>query len=216
VENPWADLPASPPYVLAQDRAALAGARDIRPDVLPVPFLGSPDRAQLYLLALNPGFGPDDVAVQQTNSYFAEQHRLSLMFRSAYPFWCLDPALAGTPGYRWWTARLRQLASIVGWDALREQLMCVQYFPYRSRTFDSDASIPSQEFSFGLVRRALLDKTPIVFMRSRRLWERAVPELASYACYELLNPRAPFVTEANLRAGDFKRIVQALQVRGID
>jgi hypothetical protein len=212
VDNPWVALPDRPPYVLPRDREGLSIARGVHLDVLPVPYLGSPARAELYLLALNPGYGDEDVCVNERYPQWVEQQRKGLTFEAAPPFWALDSRFAGAGirGYDWWTSRLGSLASVVGWDFIRERAMCIQYFPYRSRTYRRGALLPSQHFSFELVRDAVARRVTVVIMRSRKLWYGAVPELVGYPCHELTNPRVGYVSAGNMAPGAFSRLVDAL------
>ncbi len=138
--------------MLPIDRATLSGLDGLQLDALPVPYVGSPLQAVLYLLLLNPGLAPES---ERLHDAYSEQNRLGLTFRSRVPFWPLDPALAGVSGHTWWAQRFRRLADEVGWDTVRERVMCVQFFPYHSLTFSVPrVRPPSQTFSFGLVREA--------------------------------------------------------------
>jgi hypothetical protein len=60
--------------------------------------------------------------------------------------------------------------------------------------------LPSQAYSFSLVRRAIERGAEIVVMRSKRLWFEAIPELARYGRTHLgSNPRSPFLSPGNLK-----------------
>lgn len=216
MENPWLAIPDRPPYVLPCDEAALplarAAARGIHLEVLPVPYIGSPSRAELYLLALNPGYGDEDVSVDEQYPEWAGQQRRGLTFRAAPAFWTLNPIFAGVGirGYDWWSSRLGPLASVVGWDFVRERVMCIQYSPYRSRKYKGGALLPSQRFSFELVRDAMTRGKSIVIMRARRRWLEAVPELIHYPHDELCNPQAVYLSAGNMKPGAFARLTDTI------
>src|SRR5690349_20455328 len=55
VDNPWRLLRPAPPYLLDIDRAILRGGSDLRLDLPPVPFVGSPEQAEVVVLLTNPG-----------------------------------------------------------------------------------------------------------------------------------------------------------------
>lgn len=173
-----------------------------------MPYIGSPSRASVYLLLLNPGYAPES---ERQHERYSEQNRLGLTFESRVPFWPLDQDLAGVSGFTWWTQRLRRLAEEVGWDTVRERVMCVQFFPYHSPAFSAERlSPPSQRYSVELVRDAARKGKTIVIARGRRLWSQAVPELANIPRFELVNPRAVFITPNNVAGGRFGEIVRRL------
>jgi len=110
--NPWLDLPSSPPFVapidaepLARLRRLLQGKYELKLDLLPQPWTGSVHTAEVFMLALNPGFSPDD-STELRNEDYAEQWRLTLSFQTQTPFYFLDPAFNNTGGYRWVGAAL--------------------------------------------------------------------------------------------------------------
>lgn len=205
MQNPWTALPKNPPYVLESDvellerfnAAALARHRyDL--SLFPEPFLGSAT-APVVVLNLNPGWSPDDAAVH-ADPTFAVMSRRSLEHRlDPCPFLHLQPDI-NTPGATWWRQRTRQLALDVGFDQVARQLACIQFVPYHSSKYAGCPRLPSQEYSFHLVRQAMLREAEIVIMRSVNLWLAAVPELTNYSrVHRGANPRAPFISPGNLR-----------------
>ncbi len=210
MENPWIALPTHPPYVLPQDAAVINGRPDIRLDLLPVPYLGSPNRAVLYVLALNPGVLSGEAELLEQNPYYVQQCRRGLTFSSAYPFRSFDPALAGTPGHTYWKKCLAKLGAVLGEDFLRERVMCVEFFPYRSwRWVGLPRLVTSQHYSFELVRQAAAKRLPIVLMRGRTRWFANVPELASAGCYALKS-RNCSISPGNMVEGEFDRLIERL------
>lgn len=222
MENPWLALGERPPYLLPCDAAALpaarAAARGIHLDVLPVPHIGSPSRAELYLLALNPGYRDGDVLVNERYPAWVTQQRRGLAFQASPAFWTLHPRFAGAGirGYDWWTSRLGPLAAVLGWEFVRERVMCIQYLAYRSTRYAGGALLPSQRFSFQLVREAVTRGKAIVIMRARRRWLEAVPELTRYPYYELRNPQAVYVSAGNMQPGAFDQLTATLRARADD
>ncbi len=103
MHDPWLRLPETPEYVLDEDRELLLphtapgrGDGQIRLEMIPVPYIGSPETADLFLLNLNPSFSLDRLASMR-DPYYVEQSRKGLEFRSTYPFWPMDPGIAGKP-----------------------------------------------------------------------------------------------------------------------
>ena len=117
--------------------------------LLPAPYVGRLETADVFILLLNPGFSPGD--------YFGEYERRD--FRNAlvqnlkqdlsdaeYPFLFLNPRFCWHPGYQWWEAKLRKILLEVA-DAkhkgnyllaLKEASQClasIELVPYHSRKF---------------------------------------------------------------------------------
>ena len=207
MQNPWSALPKATPYVLGTDASLLQSfnaraAPNNRFDtsLFPEPFFGSLS-ATVVVLNLNPGWSPDDAAVH-AQPEFATMSRSSLAHElKPYPFLHLQPT-GVTPGGTWWRQRVRTLVADVGFESVARGLACIQFTPYHSREYSSASPrLPSQEYSFYLVRRAMARGAEIVVMRSASLWLSGVPELATYAhLHRGTNPRAPFVSLGNLKS----------------
>ncbi len=219
MDNPWTDLPAEAPFVLPQDKPVmdryaplLTGDHTLRLDKLPLPYVGSPAQASVLLLALNGGFKPHDIDHQNNDQDYAEQNRKNLTFESRYSFFYLDPAFDYTGGCQWWHRRLRHFIDRYGLEAVASQFACVQSFPYCSTSYKAlPRQVPSQEYSFSLVRQAVQDSKPIVIMRSREIWFRCIPELRGYPYIELRNARNPYFSPAQMSASQFERLEAALE-----
>jgi hypothetical protein len=198
--NPWCDLPLSAPYVLPDDNAVLA--RDPRVtaalqlDLLPAPHQGWPDSAEVWLLTKNPGGKTKDFEFDQE---FIRERRRSLTFKSDFPIFSLDSRWPAQAGYKYWTSRLRHLIKKVGIDHLARKLMIVQYFPYQSQDFPLLRELlPSQKYTFDLVRRASKQGKLMVVLRAERLWLEAVPELAERGYVMAHSPRSGHISPGNL------------------
>lgn len=205
--NPWGDLPTEPDYVLPCDLEAVALAnaranddRFIHLQRMPKPYHGRPD-APLVLLAANPGvrgIGNEEQG-DMTGLW-----RLNLLHMMPDYFFCpLHPAHELLPTYHWWSAKLRELIKLYGRRTVADNVQCIQYFPYHSRAFPgSSLRVPSQQYSFHLVRQAIERRAVIIVMRSKRHWDEAVPELKNYRLqYEVRNRRNPTISSANCPEG---------------
>jgi len=213
--NPWAALPETPPYVLPDDKAEL-DSRDIsanslgwRLDLLPVPWIGDPARASVVLLTLNPSLG--DVAREKSDPGFREAYLTNL--KGNAPFLWLDERFRGNDGYEYWRRLLRKPIELVGIERVSRRIMCVQYSPYRSATYvHARCVVPSQRFSWAMAKQAVMDGRLVVIQRSWHLWVSAVPELSDYPCVRLRNVRSPFLSEGNMTANDWERLLSALSI----
>ena len=212
--NPWLDLPASPPFIAPIDRPGLTPLLrkcDLKLDLLPQPWTGNVNTAEVFVLALNPGFRPTDYD-HLRNADYAEQWRLALSFQTRTPFYFLDPALRGVGGGQYWQRRLRDLIAVAGMEAVAEKVICVEHFAYKSARYRPlGVTLPSQQYSFELVRTAIIDRKQIVVMRSHREWLKSVPELRSYPYIRLTNPRNPYFSRRQMTEDEFGRLVAALR-----
>jgi hypothetical protein len=207
MQNPWTKLPLSAPYALASDLSILQAFNatvetkyqyDL--SLLPEPYFGNP-LANVVILTLNPGWSPDDAA-NHAQPAFLQQSRDSLNHELApYSFLHLQPNSV-TPGGVWWRRRARELIEKVGFDAVANGIACVQHTPYHSLEYSARSPrLASQMYSFNLVRSSIQRGAEVVIMRSRTLWESAVPELRSYTRLHIAkNPRSPYLSRGNLGA----------------
>ncbi|HMM44901.1 MAG TPA: hypothetical protein PKE41_04650 [Candidatus Macondimonas sp.] len=218
MQNPWLALPKTDPRVLPSDAELLyafnqKAAPEYKYDLslFPEPYFGS-RTASVVVLNLNPGWSEEDAAVH-ARPEFATMARASLRHAlEPYPFLHLQPG-AATPGGIWWHQRVRRLVEDVKcYKAVAKGLGCVQYMPYHSQKYHPRSpALPSQQYSFALVREAIARKAEIVILRSGRLWLDSVPELERYdRCHYGANPRSPYLSPGNL-GGAYDRIVSRLR-----
>ena len=227
MDNPWAELPERPPYVLPMDREDVeaherrlrtlgAAARErfrLHHELPPTPFLGDP-AAPVVLLNLNPGFSEQDEADYALPPFRrAAIENLTHGIRGT-PFFTIDPRFSETSSYRWWRSRLRAPIEAAAAGSAGRNLFCVQAFPYHSAGFDSwlwDPPsklydlFPSQRYTAQLLSAAIDRDALIVGLRSgqeaRRYWQASVPALKSVLWLRTRTggaPRSPYVTENSL------------------
>lgn len=69
-------------------------------------------------------------------------------------------------------------------DQVASRVLVVEYHGYHAQKFDPPPlTLPSQYFSWDLVRAALARSALVVCTRGYQVWEVAVPELATYEQY---------------------------------
>lgn len=216
ISNPWLDLSETAPFALASDVEAIARFNNragtntsIHLELLPEPFLGDP-AAPVVLLGLNPGYSPEDL-VHHGSPDFVSLSRQNLRHEhNQYPFYLLNPDITA-PGRLWWERKLSRLINARGREAVAQKVLCVEYFPYHSRGFaHSKLSLPSQRYSFHLVRNAIKRNAIVVVLRSEKLWRDALPELVNYRqLYRLRNVQNVTITPNNCPDG-YDSILAAL------
>ncbi|HYN10603.1 MAG TPA: hypothetical protein VES67_24680 [Vicinamibacterales bacterium] len=218
IPNPWVDLPETAPFVAPVDAETLGrlgrrlkGPYELKLDLRPQPWTGSVHAAEVLVLALNPGFAEQDYR-DIVDPDYVEQWRLALTFETRTPFYLLDPAFQSGGGNLWWRRRLRDLIDVVGLEVVARKIMCVEHFPYKSRRYASLGSeLPSQRYSFEIVREAIRQTKPIVIMRSERVWLGSVPELREYSYIRLSNHQNPYFSRSQMTGEQFARLCEALQ-----
>jgi hypothetical protein len=219
--NPWHRVPDKPDFVLAEDKKAVRdfNAR-VGPDhrfflhvdkLIPEPFVGAKD-APVILLSNNPGFGRG-AEFRQDPKFMARMCRNLVHAPSAYPFVYLDPAF-DSPNRHWWAKRLKYLVKPLGpfsWKIVARSILNVAFFPYPSQRYGHRSlRLPSQNYTFGLVREAIRRRAVIVSMRSQARWVEAVPELESYPhLFQVRNVQNPTVSCKNCPG--FDQVVAAIE-----
>jgi hypothetical protein len=168
----------------------------------------------VLLLNTNPGFSDDDIADEQGMT-FAQEARASLVFSSKLGFHLLDPAFSESSGAGWWRAKLAALTAAVQLPNVLQHVACAEWFPYHSAHFSYLGEVlPSQQFSFDLVREAVLRGATTVVMRAYKKWLDAVPELAASDPIRLRNPQNVSVSPGNMKASEWARLTQQLDSEG--
>lgn len=203
--NPWRNLPHKAPYVLDADRRAIevfnSGAQDhvrLRVETCPEPFFGALD-APIVVLLLNPGVSSDD-------HYDADLHAAVSGAKAADDHFYLH----GSNG--WWTKLVRALSRERPDVDISRRVLSVEFIAYRSKSFGcGHLRLPSQEYSFALVRQAIERRAAIVIVRGARHWFGAVPELHGYEnLIGIVNPQSASLSQGNLKADGFQRLIAAL------
>jgi hypothetical protein len=221
MKNPWLKLPQHAPFILHEDEKIIQNFNkrydDINYQIItnmyPEPFIGSLN-ANVILLNLNPGFGGEqDLEVHNKKDKFTETIKDNLSHSlKDNPFYFLDPQFAYTPGYAWWTKKLKSLIIEVGQDVVAKNLLCIELFPYHSRKYRFTAQLPSQEYTKFLVKSAINRNAIIIGMRAIRKWLDLLPELQKYhSFYKLNNPQNVSVSRNNCPEG-FDKIINKIRI----
>jgi hypothetical protein len=217
-DNPWLRLPAQPPFVLPEDEENIhkfnAGApenyRIQISDFLPEPFVGDPT-SPVLLLSNNPGISKHSDYRKQPELMTRIRDCISLK-KTACPFFYLAPDYPSP----WWRQKLKCLVQRFGDDVVARSVCNVVFFPYVSKKFKHvRCQLESQQFTFSLVSKAIERGAMIVLMRKGQLkhWMRKVSGLGDYYKLILLrNPQMPAVSPKNCEAGDYERIVSAIEI----
>ncbi|MDB5160129.1 MAG: hypothetical protein JWO99_392 [Candidatus Saccharibacteria bacterium] len=216
LQNPWKNLSPKPPYVLAEDMSIIERSRhakELRIDTLPDPFVGGLDSAEVIFLALNPGFIDSDIELNLKMPEFLEANRTNLNDPYSSPFYYFSGSFEETGGHIWWERKLKPLLQAgITESVLREKIMLIEYLGYHSKNADKikGLKVPSQHFSFNLVREAISRQKTIVIMRSKKLWLEAVPELDAYPYMTLNSSLNVTISPKNIGEANFEIILKKL------
>jgi hypothetical protein len=210
MNNPWSEMSDSPPYILKSDSREIEVFNKkyqttdyaIHSELIPEPYIGNLN-SEIVLLNLNPGFSNENSKEHKT-PYFKSILLDNLTNKNiSFPFYYLNPKLSHVRGANWWTKKLKSLITIYGLENVANGLLCIEYFPYHSKKYRNVGKIlESQEYSFYLVRQTIQAQKLIIIMRSRKIWEEAVPILTKYKkAFALNNPQNVYVTKNNCPNG---------------
>ncbi|MDR1963522.1 MAG: hypothetical protein LBQ50_07065 [Planctomycetaceae bacterium] len=226
--NIWTKLPWEQPFVLPEDKDIIDDVnQNLSPEhrfhleLLPEPYYGNPD-APIILLNANPGYSPCDEKdesqpefKQALNSLY-EKQRLNLLHeKQDYPFCLVNPAFSNTSGGDYWRRHLKELIQKFGDMTVAESVFLIEYYPYHSICAGKMPPIPSQQYSFDLLQKAIKRNATIIIIRKEKEWRKAVPELnEEYKnVWKVNNPRAGTVSIRNLPVDAWQRICNILSQR---
>lgn len=215
IRNPWCDLPCNPPYLLPSDHHTIEVFNKtanenhrVHTHLLPEPFFG-PLAAPVVVLLLNPGAGGEGDYLHEQTTF--KEGLIAALTSDNSPHFHLREGAQG-PGHDWWCRVAGSLIKHeqIGQKGLANNLLVLEYFPYHSISFNhTHLRLPSQEFTFDQVRRAIKRNAAIIIGRGFPIWCGAVPELASYPHLCMIKSRNAAITERNTK-DNFDLVVDKL------
>lgn len=96
-------------YVTTADFGAPSRISPLHLDLLPIPFVGNLETATVFLLMLNPGFGPHDYFGEYQVSEYRAALLDNLRQTQGNSFLFLDPKFSWHGGYGYWHSKLGKL-----------------------------------------------------------------------------------------------------------
>lgn len=235
LKNPWLEMAnntARENFVIKEEQAIISKfnerVRDeykIHASIFPAPFMGNVESATVIILMLNPGYDKDE-DVDGTKYYqtYIDWWMQQIQHKLPYPelpLFCLEKNYILKSDY--WFKKLKPLIDITTDEIVATKIAKVQFFPYHSIKYKSlykrllkeenfDSYLPSQEYNFALVRRAIDRGALIVIPRSKKYWFEAIPELSTYKNILFTkNYRNPILSENNLGVFGFTKIINHLK-----
>lgn len=217
MNNPWSNLKKiNNEYIPECDKSFLkdyfSNGYGLKLNKVPMPYMGDPIKAEIYLLGLNPGFDESDIDFCEK---YEKYHLDSLTHLiDDYPLWLLNPKFENSPGFNWWYKKLRYLIEETNLKTVSNYFFAVEYFPYSSKKYKNNSIIlPSQKYTFFLVEEAIKNNKLIILLRSEKLWYNAIPKLKNYSNkYIVNNVQNPVITQNNINKDLFKKIIDELKI----
>ena len=149
--------------------------------LLPKPYSGDLDNAEILILLLNPGLGPTDFKAEcEYPEYRSEM--MGTLRQTHKQHVCLDPKWAWTEGFAWWEQKFRRLAQEVAkrnpalsyfaaLELIAHKVAWLELVPYHSRSFAGGFNLRSSEVAKDFVHSELKKRDRlIVVTRSVTAW----------------------------------------------
>ena len=188
--------------------------------LLPIPYLGDLNRADIFILQLNPGFNLINYYAEWNVPAFRRRVEGSLrqeLDGVEFPFYSLDPELCWYSGFRWWEGKLRDIASIIAnrkykgryLNALRElsqRIAVIELVPYHSIAFKGHLLVrvlPSTAQAkdlarLDLVKRASSGRVLVIPMRKVAAWGLPATKCPSIVAYATAQSRSASLSSRSL------------------
>lgn len=247
--------PDRPPYVLPGDETILneagllcrfagwdglianpefgaPGNSRLHVDLLPMPFIGNLRSASVFLLMLNPGFGPHDYF----GEYRVPEYRAALMDNlhqsQANSFLFLDPRFSWHGGYDYWHTKLRSIiVSFAGKVGVRygcarrylqSHIAAIELSPYHSVNFTLPRrvlnSLRSVELARAFVHEELLPRVRsgdclLVVTRAVASWR--LPANDNVVAYTATEARGAHLSERSRGGAAILQFITSAYVKSI-
>jgi hypothetical protein len=215
MENPWKNIKnMKSDYIAISDKDEIKNWKtNPRFDFtfIPQPFLGDPVNAKVFLLNGNPNDVGEHKSFLNNNKKIVLENLEHKIID--YPLFCLNKEFEGSSIYTWWYKRLRQLIEEIGnQQQVSKNIFVAEYLPYFSENYRRGITLPSQEYTFDIVRNAIHKDKMIIIMRARKNWEKSIDELIKYPYkYVLHSPQNVYVTRNNLGDEIFEKIKKLIK-----
>ena len=158
--------------------------------LLPQPYLGNLQTADIFILMLNPGFHPIDLYAQEKHLSYREAI-VSTLRQKCTSHMFLDPKWSWTAGFQWWEKKLRQTVKLIArdhfeanyalaLDNVAKRIASIELVAYPSRSFAGKTDLSSCDVARQFVRTLPSSKTIIV---SRRVKDWDIPERKNTISY---------------------------------
>lgn len=210
----------------------IASPHKIHAGLIPIPYAGDILNANIYILALNPGFGPHDYYAESYNNEFRKARIQQLRqehMDNLYPWSDLNPLFCWHGGWKYWTSRLGDIINKLSEQKrtpykealmlLSKNIACLEYVPYHSKSYGIRRSIVDKMLSSTLMKafvhdyvvpKAIRGDAIIVVTRHVDVWE--LPQNHNIVTYNAAESRAAYL---NLKSPGGKMIAKIMGLKVI-
>lgn len=188
-------------------------SQKIHAGLIPSPYGGNILKAKIYILGLNPGFGPHDYYAESSIKEFRkgkiEQLRQEDLDKD-FPWLYLNPLFCWHGGWKYWTGRLGDIINKLSEQKgisynealkrLSQKIACLEYIPYHSKSYGIAKSIAGEMLSPQLMKafvhnyvvpKARKGEAAIIVTRHVELWE--LPRNDNIVVYNQTESRAAYL-----------------------
>lgn len=177
---------------LKSEEFGIEGDLSFHTSLLPVPYQGDLNNADIFIVLLNPGFGLSDYYTQDNKPHSKALRKIIQqdMKGIEYPFLSLDPEFSWSGGFYWWEKKLRRILQLVAKERCRDRYLdalkllsrrmaAIEIVPYHSRGFGSRAlieklpsAVVAKKFiEHDLVKKAKKGELTLVITRQATLFD---------------------------------------------
>ena len=167
--------------------------------LMPVPFLGDLDKAEIFILLLNPGFIHADYYTEENSASYRSRLAKNLLQdfdQIEFPFLSLDPEFCWHPGFGWWEGKLREVVGRIASHRyennyiavlrdLASRIAAIELVPYHSASFSAwplRHQLPSALAARAYVRDVLAKDDKLIIV-TRRAEDWALNESENVVVY---------------------------------
>lgn len=228
MKNPWLEiiennlvLEEDKPLIDTFNRKTKKKENQIDTSLPPEPFVGDINNAEVFILSLNPGIKKTaDINIdREYNKKFPDFEKqvidnIHQNLDKEYPHFYLNPKNCLSEGFKYWTSKLSDL--IENKDDLKKlskKICTLEYFPYHSVNFKKPKDqLPSQKYTFEIVKKAMKNNKIIVLMRGMKIWKKEIKGLEEYnKLIQLNSPQNPKISEKNVKDNKFKILKRTIK-----
>jgi hypothetical protein len=247
----WRGMTSKPPYILDGDEILVkkglchsyrcfedyigdpnfgkASPNSIHCGLIPTPYDGNILKAKIYILTLNPGFGPHDYYAESYDTSFRKARIQQLRqerMDETFPFMELNPLFSWHGGYRYWTNRLGDIIQKLSehnkvsykeaLSQLSKSIACLEYIPYHSKTFGIKKKVINEMRSPKLmtafvdgyvIPKAKRGDAVIIVTRHAKMW--SLSEQPNIIVYGAAESRAAYL---NSKSRGGKMIARVMKI----
>jgi hypothetical protein len=177
----------------------------IRKDIYPAAYSANIDSAEVIILVSNPGYDKNEAERGDYSDPERIKNNLEVLTEQKKQ----DDFTVG-----YWEQKLSKLAAVHGVAAIREKVAILQYLPYHSekfkpigaqlmsKYFPNENYLPSQNYSFYKLKKAVERGALLISTRSDKLWLEVLSNLGfqddDYNLISTINKRNPTISVGNL------------------